>query len=125
MIAAYRKNCMGTVSFQAQFKGARKPTEFIVYPIKSDDDASTILIQSDTRIGRIHLTSGKVLMTKSISSGAYGCHLAQATVIDQLNTEDLFILKAHIFATAGSKVGTNGVIHCDNAGAEGCLGVSA
>lgn len=69
-ISNVRKNIMGTASFDAKFDGMRKAQDFIVYPMK--DSAESALIQSDTRIGRINMQTGAVILSKPHSSGAYG-----------------------------------------------------
>lgn len=45
-----RKNSLGTISFTAQFKGMRKPQEFIVYP---NPTQNKLTIQSKDRVGYI------------------------------------------------------------------------
>lgn len=127
MITNLRKNRMGTVSFDAQFKGMRKPQDFIVYPIKPGADASQLLVQSDTRIGRIKLDVGAVWMSLPHPGGAYSQHLAECAQIDKLAQEELFSLKAQVFSTAHGDAGraTNGVIGCDNRGALEVFGVTA
>lgn len=125
MITHFRKNCMGTVSFDAQFKGQRKPQDFVVYPLHSGNLAQQIKVQSDTRIGYISLLDGTVTMTRSIPGGAYQPHLATATPIDRLNAEELLNLKAAVFATASGKAGTTGVIHTDNSAALEVFGATA
>jgi hypothetical protein len=122
-----RKNCLGTISFAAKFKGMRKPAEFIVYPVKSEDDAGQILIQSDTRIGYVHLDTGAVWMSKPHAGGAYQHHLRERTLIDTLSAESLFDLKAHVFATAHGDAGRaeNHIIGCDNGGAINIFGAPA
>ena len=116
MIANITKNIMGTASFDGQFSGMRKPQNFIVYPIKSGDEAASVKVQSDTRIGLIDLLSGLVVMSKSYPSGAYNPHLATATPAGKLTAEELFMLKSSIFATASGKAGSSSVI-TDNSGA--------
>lgn len=116
MITKFSKNCMGTLDIEAQFPGMRKPQNFIVYPMKSADVAITI--QSDTRIGRIRLTDGKVSMSKPHASGAYAHHLAlEAEVIDRLDAATLLLLKAQLMTTASGRAGSNGLVFCDNSGA--------
>lgn len=119
MIANIHKNRMGTISFDAKFAGMRKPQEFIVYPIKAGDDASRLLVQSDTRIGYISMETGAVRMSKPHANGAYFIHLHEAIVIDKLQQDELFMLKAHVFTTAHGDAGRaeNRVIGCDNSGA--------
>jgi len=104
-----KKNCMGTISFDGKFKGMRKYQDFIVYPLDKNNDALKIKIQSDTRIGYIKLDDGKVIMSKSISSGAYFQHLTFAKHIDTLSKEELSGLKFRLFLTSGESVGNNAI----------------
>lgn len=119
MIKNIRKNCLGTVSFDAKFRGLRKFADFIVYPIKAGDEPGRIVIQSDTRIGFIEVADGRVLLSKPHASGAYFHHLSGARYVDKLSPEDLLMLKAHIFATAHGAAGKaeNGIVQTDNSGA--------
>ena len=115
MITNIRKNCVGTISFDGKFHGFRKFFNFIVYPMKQAQPCA--MVQSDTRIGWINLTTGAVALCPPVSSGAYQPHLRLATHIDTLNAEELLMLKAQIMATASKQAGGNGVIQCDNSGA--------
>lgn len=121
MISNIHKNCMGTTSFDAKFAGMRKPQDFIVYPIKAGDESGRIVIQSATRIGLIDVESGKVWMSKPRAGGANFMHLPYGNTLctDKLPQEDLFSLKAHIFATAHGAAGKaeNGIVQTDNSGA--------
>lgn len=119
MISGYRKNVLGTACFEGKFPGMRKAQEFIVYPMAAK--AEDAQIQSDTRIGRIHLATGEVLMSAPAAGGAYGRHLATAKVIAKLDAEALLLFKAQIAATAGKSVGAS-VMTCDNSGAASVLG---
>jgi len=110
------KNIMGTASFDAKFPGMRKPQDFIVYPIGSGQDASNLLIQSDTRIGRIDLKTGKVTLTKAHPSGAYNHHLHEAKLVETLSGEDLLKIKGAVAATASGRAGSS-IMLTDNAGA--------
>lgn len=112
-ISKFRKNCMGTVSFDALFKGMRKTQEFIVYPLSKDKAADKIMIQSDTRIGEINLADGSVKLSPGISSGAYGHHMMLAKEAPALTAEELLLLKSNIFSTASANAGSRGVT-CDN-----------
>lgn len=112
-----KKNCMGTVSFDGKFAGMRKPQDFIVYPMHAGNQTSAVKVQSDTRIGIIHLDSGKVMMSPSRAGGSYGVHLALIKHSGTLSAEELFSLKAGIFATASGKAGTNGIVYTDNSAA--------
>lgn len=51
----------------------RKAVEWVVYPPDSDPDE--IVIQSDKRIACFNVKTGKGLLSKSCSSGAYFLHL--------------------------------------------------
>jgi hypothetical protein len=68
------KNFLGTVSFDLKLKGMRKAQDFIVYPITAEDADKPIMVQSETRIGKIDLETGRGLMSKSHPNGAYFVH---------------------------------------------------
>ncbi len=120
MLANLHRNCMGTTSFDGRFPGMRKSQDFIVYPMR--EHAEYAQIQSDTRIGRIDIATGAVLLSPPRAGGSYGVHLALATVVCTLPAEDLLLLKAHIFGSAGAHVGTNGVMYTDNSAAANVFG---
>lgn len=124
MIKNLHKNCMGTVSFDAKFPGMRKEQDWVCYPLKGDDNAGRILVQSDTRIGYIYLDSGNVALSRPHPSGAYSVHLWEVATVGTLSAEDLLTLKAHVFATAHGAAGKaeNGIIQCDNSGALAVFG---
>lgn len=117
MIGNIRRNIMGTVSFDGQFPGMRKPQDFIVYPMHGGNDATTAQVQSDTRIGLINLQSGTVTMSKPRQGGAYGVHLNGAQVIGAVPSGELLLLKAAIMASAHGHAGTNGIVYTDNSAA--------
>lgn len=116
MISNFKKNCMGTVSFDGKFDGMRKSQDFIVYPVKQGDQTTAITIQSDTRIGMVHLGTGQVLLSPSRAGGSYGVHMALAKPAGTLSAETLLLLKSNVFATASGMAGTSHV-YCDNSGA--------
>lgn len=112
MLSNIHTNIMGTVSFDGQFKGMRKPQDFIVYPVKDDGHPMTnARIQSDKRSGFVNLNSGNVV----ILEGAYFNGAVKNT--DKLSAEELLSFKAAIFSTASGKAGSNGIVFCDNSGA--------
>lgn len=113
-----RKNIMGTLSIEAKFNGMRKSQEFIIYPVKAGESPDSLLIQSDTRIGRIDLNTGVVTMSPPRSGGSYNVHLMFATAIDTLDKEELTGLKFRLIQTASKMAGDNGVIYSDNSGVE-------
>lgn len=116
-ISTIRTNIMGTISFLMKIKGMKKPQEFIVYPISADQAGKPIMIQSDTRIGVLDLSSGSGLMSQSHPNGAYGHHFQMDKKVPfKINETDLQRLKDKISDTAGSSVGTKGIIS-DNSGA--------
>jgi hypothetical protein len=67
-ISNCKMNNVGFVYFDAKFAGMRKPQDLVVYP-KLDTDLS-ITVQSGTRIGTIHLTTGIVKMSPGKASGS-------------------------------------------------------
>lgn len=106
---------MGTVSFDGKFAGMRKSQDFIVYPLSEAKES--LKIQSDTRIGTINLETGAVHMSPPKPGGAYFHDLCNAASVGVLTAEELFLLKANVFATASGQAGTNGVVYCDNSAA--------
>lgn len=112
-LGVMKKNIMGTISFNMKMPSMRKEQDFIVYPLQKGVDWVNIMIQSDTRIGRLNLLSGKGQMSKSHQGGAYGVHLSIDKLEEfELSKEDIEKLKEQIKSTAGSLVG--GVVKTDN-----------
>jgi len=127
MICSFKKNCLGTISFQGKFLKFKKLQEFIVYPMHSGEQTDRLTVQSDTRIGMIRLSDGKVIMSPSRPSGSYGIHLALAEYAGQLSAEELLLLKSNVMATAHGDAGRsiNHMIGTDNAGALNVFGATA
>lgn len=114
-ISEFHKNIMGTLSFNLKLKNMRKFQDFIVYPIKNGD--TKILIQSDTRIGTIEMTTGDGKMSQSHTGGAYGIHLSMDKLTSfKLNDDQLNELKIELSKTAGVNVGSS-IVKSDNEGA--------
>jgi hypothetical protein len=110
-----RKNELGTASIDMKLKGMRKAQEFDVYPIKTGDREVTI--QSETRIGRLDLTTGKGYMSKSHPSGAYFVHLTMDKLEPfEFSSSDFSKVKKGI--KGSSAKGSSGVIYFDNTGAK-------
>lgn len=118
-ITNIKTDCLGTLSFDGKFAGMRKAQEFIVYPIKKDEDATQIKIQSDTRIGKIFLDSGDVVLSPSRQGGSYFVHMVLAKKVDTLSKEELAGLIFRLVQTAGESVGNNNMnVFTDNSGAD-------
>lgn len=117
MITNLHKNNMGTISFDGQFKGMRKPQDFIIYPLHAGGPAACITIQSGTRIGMISLSDGRVALSPSRPGGSYFHHLPLAVSVGQLNAEELLLLKTHVMASASGRAGSNGIVFTDNSSA--------
>lgn len=123
MIGNFKKNIMGTISFNGKFPGMRKEQDFIVYPLSGEADVTKLTIQSDTRIGEINLTNGWVTLSNAHANGAYQHHLMlEGSKVEKLNAEELLMLKAHVLGTADKLAGTNGIVYTDNSGAGRVLG---
>ena len=111
------RNVMGTTNIEMKITGMRKAQDFIVYPIGKDDSDKIITIQSETRIGKIDLSSGRGLMSQSHSNGAYFVHFQMDKLTPfTVSESDLENIKTQIFKTAGANVGTRGIVS-DNSGA--------
>ena len=105
----FRRNIMGTLSFNLKLPSMRKSQDFSVYPVNEKTDYITI--QSSTRIGLIQMTTGKGAMSQSHSSGAYFIHLqTDKKVLFQLSESQLEQLKQELSKTAGANVGTRGIV---------------
>lgn len=118
-ILGLKRNFMGTTDVEMKISGMRKPQSFIVYPISKDDSKEIITIQSETRIGKIDLSTGRGLMSQSHSNGAYFVHFQMDKLIPfTISESDLEDLKMQIFKTAGDNVGSRGIVS-DNSGASG------
>ena len=116
-IFGLKRNIMGTTDIEMKIAGMRKPQSFIVYPINKDDSADIITIQSETRIGKIDLSTGRGLMSQSHANGAYYIHLQMDKKTPfTISESDLEKLKMQIFKTAGDNVGSRGIV-TDNSGA--------
>lgn len=57
----------------AKIGNMRKAADFIVYP--AADGQTDLTIQSDTRIARFDIATGRGLVSKARSNGAYFMHL--------------------------------------------------
>jgi len=115
-ITNYKKNIMGTTSFDLKVKGMRKPQDFIVYPITEKTDK--IRIQSDKKFGEIHLPTGKGVLSKS---GNTSWHLASDMMNRNVNTFELSEAELQEFvnqikSTSGKSVGSS-FVKSDNSGA--------
>lgn len=118
-ISNFRKNIMGTMSFDLKLPKWRKPQGFIVYPMAQN--ANTIFIQSDKRWAEINPETGEMWMTngKGGHPNSYLLCFQKArgeAEKHQINPVDLSAIKMQIFTTAGSKVGES-VIYSDNSAA--------
>jgi hypothetical protein len=118
-ILGLSKNIMGTTDIEMKISGMRKSQDFSVYPIGKDDTDQIITIQSETRIGKIDLSTGRGLMSQSHSNGAYFVHFQMDNLTKfTVSESDLEELKMYIFKTAGSNVGSS-IVKSDNSGASG------
>lgn len=122
LIETIKRNIMGTASIVMKIAGMRKFQDFIVYPIQSGNDGKYITIQSDTRIGKIEMETGRGLMSHSHANGAYFHHLSfDVKTPFQLSALDLQALKLQVFASSSSHAGDNGIVYSDNSNAHKVL----
>ena len=128
MISNIHKNCMGTTSFDGKFGKMRKSQDFVVYALKSGDDAKVLEIQSGHRYAVIQLSDlarGKMILSSNQANYANSMTLrmdmlngkAEAVLIPSDELENLL---AHVRGTASPMAGNNGMsVFCDNSNA--CL----
>ncbi len=110
---------MGTVSFDGQFAGMRKPQDFIVYPMH--DNGSIIKIQSNNRMGQINLDTGELILSPAARchAGFFWLQLSVArktATVETLPAEELQTLRQWIKSTGGLLVGES-FVKTDNTGA--------
>lgn len=118
IIQTLSKNILGTLDIEMKLKGMRKFQDFSVYPIGKEDNTHKITIQSTTRIGYIHLDTGLIQCTRSISSGAYNPHLVFEKLREyQLTEQQLVDITQAIRKTSGHNVGKS-IIFSDNSNAK-------
>ena len=116
-ITNYKKNIMGTLSFDLKVKGMNKPQDFIVYPMSEKTDK--IKIQSDKKFGEIHIATGNGILSKS---GKTNWHLSsdmmnRNVIKFNLSKSEIQELINKIKSTTGKSVG-NSFVKSDNSGAE-------
>lgn len=127
MITNIKRSIMGTAQFDGLFLTQRKPQNFLCYPMHSGNRTDRVMIQSDKRIGYVNLDTGEVTLSPSRTGGSCQPHLALCTPQGTLSAEELFTLKAQIFATANGDAGRsiNKLIGTDNSGAIEVFGAAA
>ncbi len=119
-------NCLGTTDINMTVPGARKEQEFTVYPISRGEDARVITIQSETRFGRIDLSTGTGTVTPAHRGGAFGPHYTRALINGtmvkfDISIEDVNRIKMQIFGTTDSEAGGRTGVFSDNSGAVNVL----
>lgn len=88
----------GFFSIVLKVGNMRNEQIFTIYPYSGGD---TILLQSDKRIIRLNLKTGKgIINPKNEQNGAYGHHLYNAIGCEVLN-ESLISLQGHLWRNAG------------------------
>lgn len=118
-LSNFKKNILGTVSFDGKFDGMRKAQDFIVYPMQ--DSGMIISIQSEHRFGYINLENGAVEISANHAQYANSLKyqvdsIRGLTKQSTLCLEDLQNLKTWIKSTGGLEVGDS-FVKCDNTGA--------
>lgn len=120
---------MGTISFDAICPKWRQPQSFTVYPMQSGESAAVIHAQSQKRWADISVKTGNVAMTNGKgghpNSWLLAMQMGMGTAeAHKISEDDMQALKEAIFATAGSKVGNNGMhVYSDNSAAVNILSV--
>jgi hypothetical protein len=126
-ISNIQENVMGTVSFDMKFERWLKTQDFTVYPKHEGDESKEIIIQSNKRIGRLDLETGKGKLSASHPSGAYFMHYSIDSALKRLepfevSEDQIQALKVAVFLTGGSDVG-NKMVKTDNSGACNVIGI--
>lgn len=120
LLTNFHVNCLGTCEFDMQLPGMRKPQSFTCLPVAAGE--TTVVIQSNTRIGKLDLQTGRGFMTPPHSNGAYFAHLVTDQLAGKLvpvvlPTEELNALKAGMASTKGNTNALSSGLIVDNVGA--------
>jgi hypothetical protein len=90
---------MKTVHGDFKFEGMRKEQSFIIYPCAITDN--TVLLQSDKRIIRIELSTGKAILSKGGRPYGVDLHPARGAVLIELDSQTILKIKKMRDAMAG------------------------
>lgn len=88
LLANFRQSaCIGSINFEAFFYGMTSPQSFIVHPHEQQN--TSIIIQSATRIGEINLSTGLCRISREYEDGADIMNLAAVDFNNQVDRETL------------------------------------
>ena len=118
MLEKIHKNCTGTISIIAKFGKMKKAQDFVTYPIEKLEDITRLPIQSHNRFGYI-FPDGSVKISPNRAQYANSMHylisLKNGKIEeDQLTTEEMASIREEMAKTAGTMVGNNNIVYCDN-----------
>lgn len=85
---------MRTVHGNFKFEGMRKEQDFIIYPCSTTDE--TILLQSDKRLARVEIATGKAILSqggRNYSTDLYLERGAKVILIDQENMDKIIKMR--------------------------------
>ena len=121
LFSDFRVNRLGTCDVDVQLPGMRKPQSFTCLPLAAGE--TTVVIQSNTRIGKLDLQTGEGCITPAHSSGAYFAHLITDNLAGKLqkialSAAELNALKAGMASTKGNQNARHYGILVDNSGVE-------
>ena len=100
VVSEIKKGRFSECEFNAMFAGMRKAQNFVVYPVNKGD--STIVIQSDSRIGEVNLESGVCRISNNISGGAHFLNLPMVEENALFSKEDLESIKKLLNLDSGN-----------------------
>ena len=117
------KNCLGTMSFTLKIGKMRRAEEFTTYPISKRDSKAILYLQSGHRWAELNLHDGSIIMSARRAQYAnsmwlVACKVNGTAEHDQCTEEQLQAIKEAVRYTASAEAGTNGIVYCDNSGAD-------
>jgi len=126
-ISDIKPSMLGTTVFNMKAGRMRKPQKFVIYPIKENDNAKKIKVQSDSYIGIIDLKEGKGVISGPHSHPGF---MQLQTDIDnndnqkiELKNIDNQSLKMQVFTSADKEAGQTSAVKTDNSGAINVLDI--
>jgi hypothetical protein len=108
-------NNVGTIDFLGKFNGMKKAQDFTVYPLQKTGERLTI--QSDTRFGFIHLSSGEVVLGAPKATGSNFAHFStNKKTHGTLSPAECQKLRDAMKRQGGAEVGSS-ILKVNNSGA--------
>lgn len=116
-IISYKKNILGTMSFEMKLPGMRKAEKFTTYPVKRGDEK--IYFQSSSRWAELDFEGNLEVSARHNFANSIALQLDKVqkkAKSEKITKENLDLILGEIRKTSGVNVGSS-FVKCDNSGA--------